>query len=121
MLAHRGHHLANHQQAALIRRTQVFVPNAKFYRSEAYGTPLHVMNETFVEACVVRYLMSHPIDLKGFTIEDWIKMDEVDRKYVLIRDIINVLDERESDYDKYPTMKEFLPRYVTAVNQHEIK
>lgn len=103
------------------KATEMFSPNAEFYRSIAYGNPLFVMNETFVEACVIRYLMSHDVDLKGYTIEDWIQMDEVDKKFVMIRDIINVLDEREADYDKYPTMSDFMPRYVEAINDFQLK
>lgn len=98
------------------KATEIFTPNAEFYSSIAYGNPLFVMNETFVEACVVRYLMSHPVDLKGITIEDWILMDEIDKKFVMIRDIIDVLEEREADYGKYPTMSDFMPRYVETIN-----
>lgn len=64
---------------------------------------------------VVRYLMSHPIDMHGYTLEDWIKMDEVDKRFVMIRDVIRVLDEREKQLDKYPTMRSFMPRYVETV------
>ena len=58
----------------------------------------------------------HPIDMNGYTLEDWIKMDEEDKKFVMIRDVIRVLDERERLADKYPTMRSFMPRYVETVN-----
>lgn len=99
---------------------EIFTPNARFYASIAYGTPLYVMNETFVEACVIRYLMKHTIDLNGYTLEDWIKMDEVKKKFVLIRDIIKVLEEREAHPDRYPTMEDFMPRYIQAVNEFKM-
>lgn len=103
------------------KATEVFKRNAKFYDSIAYGNPRLVMDETFVEACVVRYLMSHPIDMNGYTLEDWIKMDEVDNRFVMIRDVIRVLDEREKQLDKYPTMRAFMPRYVETVSSWELK
>ena len=74
------------------------------------------MNETFVEACVIRYLMQHPIDMNGYTLEDLIEMDETQKKFVLIRDIIKVLEEREAHPDLYPTMTDFMPRYIQTVN-----
>ena len=58
----------------------------------------------------------HPIDMNGYTLEDWIKMDEEDKKFVMIRDVIRVLDERERLADKYPTMRSFMPRYFETVN-----
>lgn len=99
---------------------ELFTPNAKFYASIAYGSPLYVMNETFVEACVIRYLMQHPIDMNGYTLEDLIEMDETQKKFVLIRDIIKVLEEREAHPDLYPTMADFMPRYIQTVNAFEL-
>ena len=61
----------------------------------------------------------HPIDMNGYTLEDWIKMDEEDKKFVMIRDVIRVLDERERLADKYPTMRSFMPRYVETVNSFQ--
>ena len=61
----------------------------------------------------------HPIDMNGYTLEDWIKMDEEDKKFVMIRDAIRVLDERERLADKYPTMRSFMPRYVETVNSFQ--
>ena len=101
------------------KATEIFKRNAKFYDSIAYGSPRLVMDETFVEACVVRYLMSHPIDMHGYTLEDWIKMDEVDKRFVMIRDVIRVLDEREKQLDRYPTMRAFMPRYVETVKNFD--
>lgn len=61
----------------------------------------------------------YPIDMNGYTLEDWIKMDEEDKKFVMIRDVIRVLDERERIADKYPTMRSFMPRYVETVNSFQ--
>lgn len=61
----------------------------------------------------------YPIDMNGYTLEDWIKMDEEDKKFVMIRDVIRVLDERERLADKYPTMRSFMPRYVETVNSFQ--
>ena len=65
------------------------------------------------------FFAGHPIDMNGYTLEDWIKMDEEDKKFVMIRDVIRVLDERERLADKYPTMRSFMPRYVETVNSFQ--
>jgi len=102
--------------------TDYFEPNADFYDSIAYGNPLYVLNETFVEACMIRYLMSHPIDLSGskYTmpglIDRFIEIDEDGKKFTMIRDIIDVLGERESNAVEYKSMTDFMPEYVKAVN-----
>jgi len=100
-----------------------FEPNADFYRSIAYGNPLYVLNETFVEASMIRYLMSHPLDLNGTNytmpelIERYIEIDESDKKFTMIRDVIEALDVREQNPVLYPTMHDFMPEYVKTVNR----
>lgn len=102
----------------------LFSKNAKFYDSIAYGSPELMMDETFVEACMMRYLMTHPLDLDGTGFKDMdellerlIDIDETDKKFVLIRDIIDALQEREDNYDKYPEMRDFMPVYASRVNR----
>ena len=47
-------------------------------------------------------------------------MDETQKKFVLIRDIIKVLEEREAHPDLYPTMADFMPRYMQTINAFEL-
>ncbi|MGM9738060.1 MAG: DUF4932 domain-containing protein [Candidatus Cryptobacteroides sp.] len=103
---------------------KLFSKNAKFYASIAYGSPELMMDETFVEACMMRYLMKHPLDLDGTgfknmdeLLERLIDIDETDKKFILIRDIIDALQEREDNYDKYPEMRDFMPVYAARVNR----
>jgi len=102
------------------KATEIFATDPAFYKSIAYGAPLFVMNETFVEACMIRYLMSHEINLGRFTVEDFINADESGKKFLLIRPVIEALEERETNPDLYPTMREFLPRYVEVINNYEL-
>lgn len=43
--------------------------NASFYAQQAYGDPLTVANEMFVEACVMRYLATHPVQFTQESIQ----------------------------------------------------
>lgn len=125
-----------------------FATNAQHYADEAYGDPVLVLNETFVEACVMRYLMSHPFDFSENT-NRWIEMLGIDKeqlsaapdriKYIqdaylrlltdidyeqkrfyMIKDVIEALAEREQQTFKYPTMHDFMPRYIEVVNAYNM-
>ena len=65
------------------RAESLFAENAEFYRSIAYGAPEYVMNEMFVEASMIRYLMSHPLDLSGTGFED---MEDLISRLLLVDD-----------------------------------
>ena len=126
-----------------------FAPNAKHYADEAYGNAQYVLNETFVEACVMHYLRSHPFDFSERT-ERWLKVlkvseeeyeaapdkaallgeayikllteiDYEDKRFYMIHDVIEALTERQQQRDIYPTMHDFMPRYIEAVNAYEKK
>ena len=105
------------------KANEIFRANASHYASIAYGAPQLVMNESFVEASMIRYLMSHPIDLSGTGFENMqelidtlVDIDERKKKFVLVGTMIEALGRREASPAKYPTMRDFLPEYVEAVN-----
>ena len=117
--------------------------NASFYAQQAYGDPLTVANEMFVEACVMRYLATHPVQFTQESIqkikkiyqmqnasdeeivagyyETQINIREVYKRFFMIRDIMNALEEREADTVSYPTMRDFMPKYVEAINAYQEK
>lgn len=126
------------------RAVAFFNKNAQHYTDEAYGNALYVLNETFVEACVMRYLMSHPFDFSENS-DKWISMlgisdealsdptkrqqviqdtylnllTEIDykkKRFYMIHDVIKALAERERHADLYPTMRHFMPQYIKVVN-----
>lgn len=126
-----------------------FAPNAKHYANEAYGNPQYVLNETFVEASVMHYLKSHPFDFTENT-QRWLKVlniseeqyeaapdkiallndaylklltkiDYEDKRFYMIHDVIDVLTEREQQHITYPTMHDFMPRYIEVVNAYNTK
>lgn len=124
-----------------------FALNARHYTDEAYGSAQFVLNETFVEACVIRYLMKHPFDFSENT-DKWmealglsedqmpegtdrlaliqdaylrllIDIDEQEKRFYMIRSVIHALEEREQYPARYPTMYDFMPRYVEVVNAYK--
>lgn len=117
--------------------------NASFYAQQAYGDPLTVANEMFVEACVMRYLATHPVQFTQESIqkikkiyqmqnasdeeivagyyETQINIREVYKKFFMIRDIMKALEEREANMVSYPTMRDFMPKYLEAINAYKEK
>lgn len=124
-----------------------YAANAQHYKDEAYGGAQYVLNETFVEACVMRYLKTHPFDFSE-NIERWqqvlkisdeqlanamdriallndtyinllTKIDDEDKRFFMIRDVIKVLEEREQNQEAYPTMHDFMPRYIETINAYK--
>lgn len=107
------------------KATSFFNENADFYASIAYGSPNLVMNEMFVEAAVMRYLQTHPVELDGTRFKDMdelieklILSDEKQKKFFLVRTMTEALSKREADYGRYATMRDFLPVYASAVNAY---
>ncbi len=126
-----------------------FAPNAKHYADEAYGTPQYVLNETFVKASVIHYLRKHPFDFtenikrwlrvlevseedfdaasdKAYLLNDayirlLTKIDYEDKRFYMIHDVIDALNEREQQHSLYPTMHDFMPRYIEVVNAYQTK
>lgn len=98
------------------KATELFNLDPEYYANQAYGSPLYLMNETFVEACVVRYLKDHNLELKRNTPEEYLERNEIRKKFLFIRPLEKALEERESKAEQYPTMNDFLPRYVETIN-----
>lgn len=117
------------------------------YAEEAYGEAVLVLNETFVEACVMRYLMSHPFDFSENT-DHWIEMLGIDeaqlsaapdrikyiqdaylqllididynqKRFYMIKDVIEALAEREQQTSKYPTMYDFMIKQAGLCEIHD--
>lgn len=124
-----------------------FAANAKHYADEAYGNPQYVLNETFVEACVMHYLKAHPFDFSENT-RQWMevlqiseeqfdaapdksallnetyiklltKIDYEEKRFYMIYNVIDALSERERQLSLYPTMHDFMPRYIEVVNAYQ--
>ena len=52
-------------------------------------------------------------------IERLILSDEKQKKFVLVRTMIEALGNRESGNKQYATMRDFMPEYAEAVNAYQ--
>ena len=91
----------------------------------------------------MRYLATHPVQFTQESIqkirkiyqmqnasdeeivagyyETQIKIREVYKKFFMIRDIMKALEEREANTVNYPTMRDFMPKYLEAINAYQEK
>ena len=91
----------------------------------------------------MRYLATHPVQFTQESIqkikkiyqmqnasdeeivagyyETQINIREVYKKFFMIRDIMKALEEREADTVSYPTMRDFMPKYVEVINAYQEK
>ena len=51
--------------------------------------------------------------------ETQIKIREAYKKFFMIRDIMKALEEREANTVSYPTMRDFMPKYVKVINAYQ--
>lgn len=66
------------------------------------------MPDATAEAIMARYL------------ELLIETDEQKKKFFMIRPVIKALEEREAHPELYPTMRDFMPRYVETINAFKL-
>ena len=91
----------------------------------------------------MRYLATHPVQFTQESIqkikriyqmqnasdeeivagyyETQVNIREVYKKFFMIRDIMKALEEREANTVSYPTMRDFMPKYLEAINAYQEK
>lgn len=83
---------------------------------QAYGHPIIMMNETFVRASVICYMTSHYDDLE---VEKLVK-DEEALSFILVRDYVQALQNRENHRDSYPNMHTFMPQFRQILDNFSV-
>ena len=82
---------------------------------QAYGDPAVMMYETFVRACSIRYLTTH---FGNNYRESLLKYHE-SRGFLMVRTVEETLCTRELFHAQYPTMDDFMPTLVKAINAYK--
>lgn len=90
--------------------TNVFEQVKYNMQRQAYPTPICMLNETLVRACVVQYLKSHDSD-NGKTLKEEIQY-QIGTGFIWIANLGKILDSYESNRAKYTTLESFVPDLV---------
>ena len=96
---------------------KVFQVKADQLRQSAYGNSLTMMNETFVRAAVIRYMVSHYPQISE---ESLVKVEEKNG-FILTQTLCDALKQYEQQRSKYATMSDFMPTIAKAVNDFDLK
>ena len=84
--------------------------------AQAYGQSKTMMYETFVRASTIRYLVTHRNNKSKETL---IQSEEL-KGFILVRCLVEALEKREQNPSLYPTMKDFMPEIIKAVNNFQL-
>ena len=84
--------------------------------SQAYSNALTMMCETFVRATTIRYLLNHYGSSQK---ESYIQAEE-NKAFMLVRSLVDALEQRETHQADYPTMDDFMPEFIKTVNAYPV-
>lgn len=93
--------------------SEIFRAKAEEMQAQAYTSGRTVLNETFVRAAVIRYLMAHA-DSTAVNNE---MLYQIDRHFIWMPEAVELLGEYEANRDKYPDFRSFTPRVVEFCNE----
>ena len=96
---------------------KVFKERERQLRQYAYGSATTMMDETFVRASVVRYIATHYPQVNASAL---IKEEER-QGFILTQTLCDALESYEQQRETYATMSDFMPVYVKAVNDFDLK
>lgn len=88
--------------------TEIYRAKSGEMSEQAYTNGRTVLNETFVRAAVIRYLMAHA---DSAAVDNEMQY-QVDRHFIWMPEAVALLGEYEADREKYPDFRSFAPRIV---------
>ena len=96
--------------------------NEVFYKvsdilEQSYPDAYHLIKECLVRACVIRYKKSH--DQEYIYSPSQTLAIEESRGFLFVRPIVKALEKREKEAEKYPTLADFMPEIVAAINNFD--
>lgn len=93
--------------------SQLFREHSEPMSKQAYTNGRIVLNETFVRASVIRYLMEHA---DSVAVDNEMQY-QINRHFIWMPEAVELLGEYEANRDKYPDFRSFAPRVVEFCNE----
>lgn len=93
--------------------SQLFREHSEPMSAQAYTDGRSVLNETFVRASVIRYLMEHA---DSVAVDNEMQY-QINRHFIWMPEAVELLGEYEANRDKYPDFRSFTPRVVEFCNE----
>jgi hypothetical protein len=82
-------------------------------RGQAYANWETMMKETFVRACVLRYIHSY----KGGEAASKMMEIQLARRFILVEKLYDLLGEYEKQKERYSSLDSFFPKLIAALNE----
>ncbi len=83
----------------------------------AYGNPVIMMDETFVRASVIRYLINHFPNMS----DKMLIQNETQQGFILTGTLVESLAKYEQQRTRYQNIKDYMPQLIKDINHFDIK
>ena len=94
---------------------QVYSRVSSIMQNQAYSNAMTMMCETLVRSSAIRYMISHnQKNMVNMTLAY-----EEGNGFMMVRTLVNVLEKREQEASKYPTLADFMPELIEAINSFD--
>lgn len=94
----------------------VFPKVESIMKSQAYSNAKTMMYETLVRASTINYLNTYIPEIS----KESLIQNEESRGFLMVRDLVEALEKRERYWSKYPTLDDFMPEIVKAINDYQL-
>lgn len=94
---------------------EVFSKVADAMAKQGYVQAISMIGETLVRASTIRYMISHNMEDEV----DKMLALETSRGFIMLRTLVKTLEKREQEADKYPTLADFMPEIIKAINEFD--
>ena len=98
--------------AIAIKANEIYNKVSSLMQSQAYSEAMTMMCETLVRSSAIRYMISHnQKNMVNMTLAQ-----EEGNGFMMVRTLVNVLEKREQEASKYPTLADFMPDIIDSIN-----
>ena len=97
------------------KANEVYNRVSSIMQNQAYSNAMTMMCETLVRASSIRYMISHnQQNLVNMTLAY-----EEGNGFMMVRSLVKTLEKREQEATKYPTLADFMPVLIEAINNFD--
>ena len=94
---------------------EVYSRVSTIMQNQAYSNAMTMMCETLVRSSAIRYMISHnQQNMVNMTLAY-----EESNGFMMVRSLVKVLEKREQEAAKYPTLADFMPEIIDAINNFD--
>lgn len=97
------------------KANEVFSKVSSIMQSQAYSNAMTMMCETLVRSSAIRYMITH----NQKNLVNQALAYEESNGFMMVRTLVKTLEKREQEAAKYPTLADFMPELIDAINNFD--